>query len=31
VGYLNKCGPFAPNGVAWTEEMFAAEMKRLGA
>ena len=31
VGYLNQCGPFAPNGVAWTEAMFAAEMKRLGA
>jgi len=30
VGYLNKFGPCAPNGVPWTEEMFAAEMKRLG-
>ena len=31
VGYLNQCGPVAPNGVQWTVEMFAAEMKRLGA
>lgn len=31
VGYLNKAGPFAPNGVPWSEEMLAAEMKRLGA
>jgi hypothetical protein len=31
VGYLNQCGPAAPNGVHWTEQMFAAEMKRFGA
>jgi hypothetical protein len=31
VSYLNQCGPAAPNGVTRTEQMFAAEMKRLGA
>lgn len=31
VGYLNQFGPFAPNGVPWTEEVFTREMARLGA
>lgn len=30
VEYLNTYGPFAPNGLAWTEAMFRGEMKRLG-
>jgi hypothetical protein len=31
VGYLNQCGPVAPNGTPWTPEVFRAEMARLGA
>lgn len=30
VQHLNTYGPFAPNGLAWTEPMFRSEMKRLG-
>jgi hypothetical protein len=30
VQYLNTYGPFAPNGLAWSEDMFRSEMKRLG-
>lgn len=30
VGCLNRTGPNAPNGQAWTEESFAALMAQLG-
>jgi hypothetical protein len=31
IAQLNKMGVQAPYGVAWTEDSFQAEMKRLGA
>ena len=31
VGRLNRTGPKPPGAEAWTEDLFAAEMKRLGA
>ena len=30
VAYLNQAGPTAPNGHAWTPELFEKEMARLG-
>lgn len=31
LAYLNRSGPSAPNGQAWTAEIYQAEMARLGA
>jgi hypothetical protein len=30
VDYLNKSGPLAPNGQAWTVELYISQMKDLG-
>jgi hypothetical protein len=30
VSYLNQSGPMAPNGQAWTVELYIAQMKDLG-
>jgi hypothetical protein len=30
VDYLNKSGPMAPNGQAWTVELYISQMKDLG-
>jgi hypothetical protein len=31
VEYLNKSGPMAPNGQAWTSALYETEMAKLGA
>lgn len=31
VAFLNQSGPSAPNGQAWTAEIYQGEMARLGA